>query len=581
MINRTKRITTFYSNFISYCKKRENWPYIAFFIVIFCILLINAFHESYPDEFDNIMGGWYILHGVPIYTGFFTHHGPIAYLLSGLIELVGGRSFVHFRVLFAGLIFGFLLWSYLYIRKGFGKDKSLFYLIFIGTISLVGNYYWLHMLLADTLSAYFFAPVVTILLLASFYKTQLNIRDLTIISTLTALTCLCSLTFLYLAIIIYSYTFYLYLRSNNYKVFSKAIFKPIIIFSTPYVIFLIYLVISGSLSEYFYQGWVFNQKYYIYNYPRPDGVSGINPVRFAIVIANNFYNSFLTLLHQTTTFNIGFPINITMALGSFSLIIYALLKKKYLFAVIFYLFLTYANGRSNPLTSGETDYQSAVYIMMSFIAIAFVLTRLFDDFELPDKMGRRITGVVLFILIGFYSIFSIGFVGQKFFNRTYAKYMGQAPLIYDNPEIAPIINKLVPPNEPMWVGPFDFKDLFYINGRPATHYQIFIPGMGMSPEIRSKMIEELEKSKPKVIYFQKNFFILGRSPEQYGQFFINYLKEHYVTLQTYDKNGITYKSLVPMTEKIDLDSRLYIRKENTEEIIQKLLLNNFIHEASR
>ena len=103
-----------------------------------------------------------------IYTSFFTHHGPIAYFLSGLIELIGGRSFVHFRIIFSLLIFGFLVWSYLYIRRGFGKDRSFFYLIFIGIISLAGNYYWLHMLLADTLSAYFFAPVVTILLLVNF-----------------------------------------------------------------------------------------------------------------------------------------------------------------------------------------------------------------------------------------------------------------------------------------------------------------------------------------------------------------------------------------------------------------------------
>ena len=339
-------------------------------------------------------------------------------------------------------------------------------------------------------------------------------------------------------------------------------------------------MLTGSLQEYLYQGWTFNQKYYIYNYPRPEGTTGINPLRFAIVIANNFYNSYLTLLHQITTFNIGFPLNITMAVGSLSLIIYALLKKKYFFGFVFYLFLTFANGRSNALTYGENDYQSAVYIIMAFIAIAFVLMQLFEDFELPDRVGRRVIGIVLFIVVGFYSVFSLGFIGQKFFNRTYAKYMGQAALIYDNPEIAPIINKLIPPNEPMWVGPFEFKELFYINGKPATHYQIFIPGMGMSPEIRSRMIGELEASKPKVIYFQKNFFILGRSPEMYGQFFINYLKEHYVTLQTYKENGITYKSIVPITEKVDLDSRLYIRKENAPEIIQKLLSNNLIQRSS-
>lgn len=565
--------------FFSFLRKKENWPYIAFFALIFATLFINAFHESYPDEFDNIMGGWYILHGVPIYAGFFTHHGPVAYFLSSLIEIIGGRSFVHFRIIFSVLIFFFLLWSYTYLRRSFGKDKSIFYLIFIGVVSLAGNYYWLHMLLADTLSAYFLSPVITILLLSSFYKKRLSTHDLIIISTLTALTCLCSLTYLYLAIIIYAYSFILYLRSNNFHFFTKPTLRLILIFAAPYLLFLIYLILSNSFGEYLYQGWTFNQKYYIYNYPRPEGVTSINPLRFAIVIADRFYNSYLTLLHQVTTFNIGFPLNITMAVGTLGLIIYFLLQKKYFLALIFYLFLTFANGRSDPLTSGETDYQSAVYIVLAFISISFILTRLFEDFDLPDKFGRKVIGVAVFLLIGFYSIFALGFLGQKFFNRTYAKYMGQEALIYDNPEIAPIINKLIPPSQPVWIGPFEFKELFYTNGRPATHYQIFIPGMGESPEIRKRMIAEFEKSKPKLIYFQKNFFILGRSPEMYGQFFIDYLKDHYVTLQTYSNHGVTYKSKVPVTEKVDLDSRLYIRKEDASEMINKLLRDNFIQKS--
>ena len=66
----------------------------------------------------------------------------------------------------------------------------------------------------------------------------------------------------------------------------------------------------------------------------------------------------------------------------------------------------------------------------------------------------------------------------------------------------------------------------------------------------------------------------------YGQFFIDYLKEHYITLETYEEDGVTYKSTVPVTEKIDLDSRLYIRKENAPEIIQKLESNNFIQRST-
>ncbi len=46
----------------------------------------------------------------------------------------------------------------------------------------------------------------------------------------------------------------------------------------------------------------------------------------------------------------------------------------------------------------------------------------------------------------------------------------------------------------------------------------------------------------------------------------------------YEKNGITYKSNLQVTEKTDLEGRLYIRKERADEIIQRLLEQGFIRE---
>ncbi len=572
-MNKAKR---FIKGIYRWLGKNDHAILSLFFVIVLAILLVNAFHEEYPDEFDNILGGWYIIHGIPIYKGFFTHHGPVAYIISAIIELFTRNSFVAFRVLFACAIFAQLLWSYVYIRKKIGKDRSLFYLAFIGIISLAGNYYWLHMLLADTISAYFLAPVITILLVTSFYKISLTRKDLIVVSILTSLTVLSSLTFLFLSLIIYCYAFYYYLRCNHIHIFSRKSLQALLIFLGPYILFFIYLFASSSIKEYLYQGWVFNQKYYIYNYPRPDGITRINPVRFAIVIANTFYNSYFTLLEQVKTLNIGFPLNITLASGTFGTVIYCFIKKRYIFGLTFFTFLAYANARSEPLHSKETDYQSAVYIMIAFVVIPFILIEIFRKLDNDKRFGANIISILLFIVIGFYSLFSSLFLFQKFFNRTYEKYMGYASLIYDRPEIAPIINKIVAVNEPVWIGPFEFKELFYTHGKPASKYHIFIPGMGYSPEIRSKFIAELEKNKPSVVYFQKTFFILGRSPEMYGQFFLDYLDSHYVLLMDYKENGIRYRSLVPRSGRVDLEGRLYIRKENVKETINKMLSQKLI-----
>lgn len=44
------------------------------------------------------------------------------------------------------------------------------------------------------------------------------------------------------------------------------------------------------------------------------------------------------------------------------------------------------------------------------------------------------------------------------------------------------------------------------------------------------------------------------------------------------KNGVSYKSTIPVTEKVDLEGRLYIRKDRADEVIQRLLEQHLIRE---
>jgi hypothetical protein len=407
--------------------------------------------------------------------------------------------------------------------------------------------------------------------LATFYKVPLIRRDLLVISFLVSFSVLSSLTYIYLSLLIYGYTLYCYVWKKRREELLSGLLTVLGIFALPYGFFLIYLLATFSLKAYLFEAWNFNQRYYVYNYPRPEGSTSINPIRFAVVIANAFYNNYFALLQQVKDLNIGFPLNITMAVGTFCAVVYMFIKRYYILGLFLLGTLIYANGRSNPLTSKETDYQSAVYIIIAFIVIPFLLTRLYKELHEHRALGERILMSAVLLLLGFYSLFATGFLFQKFFNRTYDKYMGNAPLIYDQNKLVPILNRIVRADEPIWIGPFNFEELFYSHSKPASRYQIFIPGMGAAPEIRDTYTAELEKTKPPVIYFQPNFFILGRSPEMYGQFFLDYLKEKYVRLEDYEANGMHYASTVPVTEKVDLEGRLYLRKERADEIIQRML----------
>ena len=62
-----------------------NWGLIILFLLLFIVLIINQLHAAYPDEFESIVAGYYIVHGKLPYTGFFTHHNPFAYFFAAPI----------------------------------------------------------------------------------------------------------------------------------------------------------------------------------------------------------------------------------------------------------------------------------------------------------------------------------------------------------------------------------------------------------------------------------------------------------------------------------------------------------------
>ena len=154
--------------------------------------------------------------------------------------------------------------------------------------------------------------------------------------------------------------------------------------------------------------------------------------------------------------------------------------------------------------------------------------------------------------------------------------MGTQPLIYDRPLVAPVINSVVSQNDYMWIGPFAFEELFFANGNIPSKYQILIPDMGESQKVQTEMLSDFQAHKPKIIYFDKEFFILGKAPETYGKFFLNFLNANYITLYDYQEKNTKYVSVAPVTLQLDLEKKLYIRKDVTKEVIQKLIQNNYI-----
>ena len=104
---------------------------VIFFIFIYAVLLVSASHNSYPDEMDNILGGYFINHGVFPYTGFFTHHGPLTYYLASFLTFFSGQSFVRFRLVSTLFYLLLLVGTYTLFKKRIKAVNTNFYLLYI------------------------------------------------------------------------------------------------------------------------------------------------------------------------------------------------------------------------------------------------------------------------------------------------------------------------------------------------------------------------------------------------------------------------------------------------------------------
>lgn len=502
--------------------------WIVIFLIVLVILLLNAVHASYPDEFDNILGGWKILHGILPWTGFFSHHGAMGYFFASIITIFSGQSFVRFRFLAAIFYFAVLAISYLVLKRQNKQISVNFFFGYMLVFALGATYFWGHMFLADSLSGYFLIPAYGLLFLKIFTKTPTKRVDLILISLFSALGILVSPTYIYVVAIIDAFAF-LYHFSTN-KIAVKELFKVITIFVTPYLLFGLYLVITRSIPDFLFQAITYNQKYYIYNYKWATGETTLNPIRYAIIIFNNFIDSYRAVITQVKDFNFGFPYNVTVAISSLFLWVYLLTKKKYFLIGLSFFALVFSTVRGNPLETKVTDYQLSVYFMLSFFNASFLLFNLWPEIITKKEEPLKPLYWPLFVILAIYWFFNVAFLFSQFWSINYGHYMGTQPMIYDRPRIAPVVNAIVPAQNYCWIGPFEFEEMLHLNCKLPSKYDWILPQFANSDFLKTDVVAEYDRNRADVIVYRRDYTAFGQPPT-FSAFFEAFLDKNYVLLR--------------------------------------------------
>ncbi len=548
---------------------------ILIFIFIFFAYLANAFHTQFPDEFDNIYGGFLINHGKLPYIGFFTHHNPGAYFLASIITLFSRRSFVLFRIIFAFVLFFSYILSYFLLKKKLTRCSMDFFLLYGLFIAIGATYWWGQMLLSETIVGFLLVPAFILIFGKKLSQIKINNKDLWIISLLTFFSLFVSLTYIYLIPIFDLIVVYFFLKDNPpFKVIN--IIKALIVFAFPYLLFFIYLIITGSFQEFYFQSIYYNVAYYIYNFPKVGDTISHHPFRYGISIAKNTIDNIIVLLAQIKDFNLSYPFNVSLSIANFAFLIFLIVKRQIALTLLYLAIVIYTNARSEPLNIKETDFHATVYIMLTISSVSYLFFGIKDELNKKISYFDRLIFSFILIITSFYWFFTFLHLSNKFIDKAYGKFMGRDPLIYDRPQVAPVLNKILSKNDYFWIGPFELQELLFIEAKVASKNYWFLPANSRDEKIKREIISDLTKNKPKVIVFKKWWANFGVKPEDFNTVIVDFLDKNYFQLKDLNEKELIYRSKMGRERDFDFETELFFDNNRKEEIVRELLEKGLI-----
>lgn len=538
-------------------------PLHFIFLGILVVFLTNSQYVAYPDEFVNILGGKFILMGKVPYREFFDHHLPGAWYLSAFMLLFSFGSFVRFRLLWSIFSFLVLFFTGRYILKR-NKEAFPFFLGYFALYPFITVYYWTHLYIADGIAFLFFSSLFWILVVESFEKNT-SLKTAYALSLYNFLFLFSSLSFIYIVLIFYVWLALLVVRNG---VDWKALIRLVTASAAPYILYGLYLLITSSWKEFYISNFVYNTELYIHV---PNYTPGhfFNPIKFGLTIIYNFFDMYIPLLVRIKEFNLYFPVDLTLALGTFLMLIFYI-KEAPVFGVMYFIVLAFSAPRSNLAKMGETDYQTGMFIALGMISFFMVLWRYkknIGSFE-PVELARKFLVAMLVLYASFGSLFLI----QNTFNKFYLRYTQKMPSIYDHAPTAFFLNEVLAKGDYYWVGPYEPQEEFFVKeAQLPGKFPTLLPQFRESDYFSSEFINQFKTHMPALIIYKHEASIFMTPAMEFGKFFVDWMEDSYVSLETI--KGVT---VLKSPETFNMRTDVYLLKTRKDQLLKQLIERGYI-----
>lgn len=533
------------------------------FIVIALFFLVNATYVSYPDEFVNFLAGQSINHGGLPYRDFFDHHLPFAWYLSAILLRFSG-DFILFRLLWAGFAFVLLYLLGSWLRKNY-REFYNYYLGFFITYPLLAVYFWFHLFIADSLAVLFFS-IAFWLLIVQTLTNRVNFKTLVVASLATFAMLFSSLTFLYIAAALYLWQLYLVGFKN------KKLVLFILYSATPYLVYLLYLMLSGTFSDFYFANVTYNKDLYISipNYTK--GGRFFNPLKFGLTLIHNFYQGYLPLLSKIKHLDLYLPVGVLSGLSTLLLLLLLSLRN-FSIAAIFFLILSFSAPRGNIENYKETDYQSAMFLVLGLIS-AMIVLYLLKRFKSKEEILNDVRRVAQFLVAVFF-FFTFIFLLYNTYKKFFLRYTQQMPGITNYSYGAQFVDRIIDEGDYFWMGPYEPHHEFFVKkGRLPGKYPTLLPQFRENDFLKQSFIEQFEKNPPKVIVYLHEASIFQTPALEFGEFFLDWMDSKYTSLENVP-NINTLRS----PSEFNLRTDLYVRNDKLDEVLENLRNQGYIENS--
>lgn len=502
--------------------KKEKTSILLFSIslLLFAIIFYLVRHfMTNIDELDNIAAPFLMNQGQKFYLDLFNMHFPlpfyVAYFFTPFwVNEDPSRAIAVFRLTLLFIYFIPFLLVFLSFKNRKTKNIFSFWIILV---SLLVPLYHGNLYVSETFTTIFIASI--------FWIITPIVLDLEKFSNYHLSLLILFASFAFWTQPLLAPLFILPLFFIKKSQFLRFILYSFILNIIPVV----YLIINGQFSDFFYQTIIFNSQVYSRFFPEQINNYSMFYQNILIFFKNELY--LFTHFYKTTSI-FQFIAHLTFFIFLFVVILQK--KANYLLAII--LIFIASRSREIKIIPGQI-YNFAIFPFLSIsTATIFLLITYFKSLKNKIILIAALLIVFVCVILDFKPIFlqslSMGYNYEVFWS--YRQRMGED------------IAKLTKPDEKILIYPHDSDLYFFAKRQPIDRFVYWYPWINSVNEFRDERLKALKENPPSLIYYGNLAY--KDNPRAYAEFFPNLL-DNYVNVIKDGKNTSYWL-------RIDLKDRL-------------------------